>query len=240
MCDRRLWTERGQLREPVENVGTRLWRSGWSTAPRAVRLHAIPRSLRLGEQFPDAGVSGFFLSPAKQRPAAATLQGVHVEATEERDDGWREEWLEACERSYPKVYRALVAMGASADAASDAVQDAFERALREDRPAHRPEGWLFVVACRAWKRRRWRERIFRPIGAIARAIDGLRPDGEIDLLVELQRLTERQRAVVVSKYVIGLSQREIAELLDIAPGTVAATAHQATALLRERLTGGRR
>ena len=183
---------------------------------------------------------GIFLSPTKQRPATATLQSVHAEATEARDDGWREEWLEACERSYPKVYRALVAMGASADDASDAVQDAFERALREDRPAHRPEGWLFVVACRAWKRRRWRERIFRPIGAIARAIDGLRPDGEIDLLIELQRLTERQRAVIVSRYVLGLSQREIAELLDIAPGTVAATAHQATALLRERLTGGRR
>jgi RNA polymerase sigma-70 factor, ECF subfamily len=165
---------------------------------------------------------------------------VQAEAAAEGIGGWREEWLEACERSYPKVYRALVAMGASDEDASDAVQDAFEHALREERPAHRPEGWLFVVACRAWKRRRWRDRIFRPIGALARAIDGRRSDGEIDLLVELQRLTERQRSVVVSRYVLGLSQREIAELLDIAPGTVAATAHQATALLRERLTGGRR
>lgn len=199
-----------------------------------------PEELASGGAIPRRRSLGIFLSPTKQRPAAATLQGMHAEATAQRDDGWRQEWLEACERSYPKVYRALVAMGASADDASDAVQDAFERALREDRPAHRPEGWLFVVACRAWKRRRWRERIFRPIGAIARAIDGLRPDGEIDLLVELRRLTERQRAVVVSRYVLGLSQREIAELLDIAPGTVAATAHQATALLRERLTGGRR
>lgn len=161
-------------------------------------------------------------------------------AAVEQPGSSRGEWLEACELSYPKVYRAIVAMGASADDADDAVQDAFEAALREDRPVHRPEGWLFVVAVRSWKRRRWRERIFRPLTAITRVVDGLRPDGEIDLLVELRKLTERQRAVIVSRYVLGLSQREIAELLDIAPGTVAATAHQATTLLRERLTGGRR
>src|SRR5207249_487341 len=63
-------------------------------------------------------------------------------------------------------------------------------------------------------------------------------DGEIDLLVELAKLTERQRQVIVSRYVLGLSQAETAELLQIAPGTVAATAHQATGLLRERLLGG--
>ena len=208
--------------------------------PHGVRLLAIPGELAPGGVISRRRSLGIFLPATKQRPPAATLHGVQAKAAAERVDGWREEWLEACERSYPKVYRALVAMGASADDASDAVQDAFEHALREDRPAHQPEGWLFVVACRAWKRRRWRERIFRPIGAIARVMDGLRPDGEIDLLVELRRLTERQRAVVVGRYVLGLSQREIAELLDIAPGTVAATAHQATVLLRERLTGGRR
>lgn len=177
--------------------------------------------------------------PAKHLPLGATLHVVQA-AVDPRADDPRAEWLEACERSYPSVYRALIAMGASADDASDAVQDAFEDALRVRGTVHRPQGWLFVVACRAWKRRRWRDRVFRPLGAIARAAHGLRLDGEIDLLVELRRLTERQRTVVVARYVLGLSQREIAELLDIAPGTVAATAHQATALLRERLMGGPR
>jgi RNA polymerase sigma factor (sigma-70 family) len=148
------------------------------------------------------------------------------------------EWLRACEASYPKVYRALVAMGASPEDAADALQDAFEDALREHGAVAKPDGWLFVVARRAWKRHRWRNRIFRPLAVIRGAAQSVSRDGEIDLLVELGKLTERQREVVVSRYVLGLTQAETAELLDIAPGTVAATAHQATSRLRERLLGG--
>jgi RNA polymerase sigma-70 factor (ECF subfamily) len=149
----------------------------------------------------------------------------------------REEWLRACEASYPKVFRALVAMGASPEDAADAVQDAFEDALRETGHVVRPEGWLFVVACRAWKRHRWRHRIFAPL-ALLRSAAAAGRETEVDLFVELARLTERQRQVMIGRYVLGLSQAEMAELLDIAPGTVAATAHQATALLRKRLLGG--
>jgi RNA polymerase sigma-70 factor, ECF subfamily len=148
------------------------------------------------------------------------------------------EWLRACEACYPKVYRALIAMGASPEDAADALQDAFEDALRVRETVARPEGWLFVVACRAWKRHRWRNRIFRPLAVLRSVGHFPSRDGEIDLLVELAKLTERQREVIVGRYVLGLSQAETAELLDIAPGTVAATAHQATALLRERLLGG--
>jgi RNA polymerase sigma factor (sigma-70 family) len=176
---------------------------------------------------------------AKRSGRPATLQYVQVGLAREIPiDLADRDWLSACESSYPKVYRALVAMGASPEDAADAVQDAFEDALRERRPVARPEGWLFVVACRAWKRHRWRHRLFRPLAAL-RGVGHFRSrDDEIDLLVELAKLTERQREVIVSRYVLGLSQTETAEALDIAPGTVAATTHQATSLLRERLLGG--
>ena len=150
------------------------------------------------------------------------------------------EWLRACEACYPKVYRALVAMGASPEDAADALQDAFEDALREHGAVTKPEGWLFVVASRTWKRHRWRSRIFRPLAALRGVAHLAHREGEIDLLVELAKLTERQRTVMVSRYVLGLTQAETAELLDVAPGTVAATAHQATSLLRERLLGGQK
>ena len=52
----------------------------------------------------------------------------------------RAEWLLYCEASYPKVFRALVAMGANLEDASDALQDAFEDALGEPRTLAKPEG----------------------------------------------------------------------------------------------------
>jgi RNA polymerase sigma-70 factor, ECF subfamily len=148
------------------------------------------------------------------------------------------EWLVACEASYPKVFRAVVAMGATPEDAADALQDAFEDALRERGPVAKPEGWLFVVACRRWKRHRWRHRLFQPLDALRGFGHVASREDEIDLFVELAKLTERQRQVIVSRYVLGLSQAETAQALEIAPGTVAATTHQATSLLRERLLGG--
>ena len=149
----------------------------------------------------------------------------------------REEWVTRCEAAYPTVYRGLIAMGASPEDAADAVQDAFEDALRQKAAVARADGWLFVVAHRRWKRGRWRRRLFHPLELVG-AVPQRDRDEEIDLLRELGRLTERQRSVMVARYVLGLSQREIADLLGIATGTVAATTHQATALLRERLIGG--
>src|SRR5215831_14854084 len=150
----------------------------------------------------------------------------------------RDEWLAACETAYPNVYRALIAIGAPPHDAGDAVQDAFEDALRHREPVGRPEGWLFVVAIRKWRRARWRRRIFQPLEFVTSRGTSKDTDETIDLVRELNRLSERQRTVVVARYVLGLTQREIASLLGIAPGTVAATVHQSTTLLRERLLGG--
>jgi DNA-directed RNA polymerase specialized sigma24 family protein len=147
------------------------------------------------------------------------------------------DWIARCEAAYVTVYRGLIAMGATPHDAADALQDAFEDALRVRTAVARADGWLFVAAKRTWQRSRWRRRIFHPLELVRGSIRSDR-DEEIDLLVELGRLTERQRTVIVARYVLGLTQAEVAELLGIAPGTVAATAHQATSLLRERLNGG--
>ncbi len=149
------------------------------------------------------------------------------------------EWVAACEESYPKVYRALIAMGASADDAADALQDAFEQALRLREPGTSPEGWLFVAALRRWRRQRWRQRLFSPLDGLHARTRSDTPEDRIDLLVELARLTERQRTVLVARYWIGLSQVETGDLLGISAGTVGAIAHQATQRLRERMGGTR-
>ena len=144
-------------------------------------------------------------------------------------------WLGACEAAYPKVYRGLIASGATAEDAADAIQDAFEQAIKVRVPVGSPEGWLFVVALRRWKRTRWRARMFHPLIALRARVHTEGADATIDLLTELGKLTERQRTVLVARHALGLSQKEIGEILGITAGTVGAIAYQATQTLRERL-----
>jgi len=55
----------------------------------------------------------------------------------------------------------------------------------------------------------------------------------------IRSLPGRQRAVLVLRYYEGLSEAEIADVLDVAPGTVKAQAHAAVATLRKQLGSGR-
>lgn len=142
-------------------------------------------------------------------------------------------WEDAYVAAFPDVYRGLVALGARPDEAEDALHDAFLRAF--DRGDIRsPSAWLFVVALRAWRRRRFRDRIFRPLRTV-RASTETSVDVRIDLFDALRRLTRRQREVLVARYIVGLSQEETSRALGIARGTVAATATQAARMLRARM-----
>src|SRR3954470_12872045 len=148
-------------------------------------------------------------------------------------------WVDSAERAYPRVYRALVATGASPADAADALQDAFERAIKHaathEEVIERPEGWLFVVATRRLRTQRLRSRLFTPLDLLRRHPTVPAPSEDAALLIaELRRLPRRQRDVVVARYVLGLSQRETAEALGMAVGTVAATTVHATRKLRER------
>ncbi|MGH2449773.1 MAG: RNA polymerase sigma factor [Candidatus Limnocylindria bacterium] len=146
----------------------------------------------------------------------------------------REHWERIYEGAFPVVYRALVAMGARPDEAEDALHEAFERALGRDQ-LERPDGWLFVTAVRRWRRRRIRDRIFRPLAFLDAGSSDPPEDERVTLFAEMRRLPLRQRQVLVARYVLGYSQDETASLLGIARGTVAATTSQAAAALRRRL-----
>ena len=143
-----------------------------------------------------------------------------------------ERWAEIYRDSFPRVYRALVATLFDGEAARDALHDAFVKGLERPPQDTNPEGWLFRVALRE-ARSGPRFRIFR------RARER---GSEIDLVQLLQRLeagqllmllTERQRAIVVAHYYLGLTQVEIAEQLHIRRGTVGATIAKALAKMRK-------
>ena len=154
-------------------------------------------------------------------------------------DGWRELY----DTEYPRLLRALLAIGGDPDAAEDAAQEAFVKAHRTglDR-LERPRAWLLVVGTRELLRNRRRRRLEDKRWAEREQIDAPGTDAiadRADLLAALRRLTERQRTIVVARYYYGFSYDEIARLFSIKSGTVAATLHQAIERLRQVQIAGR-
>lgn len=146
-------------------------------------------------------------------------------------------WERVYRQSYPSVYRALVATLLDADLAADALQDAFLDGLRHP-PAHdgNVAGWLFRVAVRKAGRAR-RRRPWLPLDAGATVTAEA---SQIDALLErlsvvqlLRLLTPRQRSIVVAYFYLDQTQEQIAELLGIRRGTVAATISQALTRMRK-------
>ena len=145
---------------------------------------------------------------------------------------------------YEQQFHAFVA-GAYAivgdpEAARDAVQEAFARALRE-RGRYRGEGplaawvWRIVInAARDWARRsRFAELTAEELAEMATL--GSDPLVVDDLRAQLLALPDRQRLAVFLHYYADLPYEEVAQLLDIAPGTVAASLNAARKTLKSQI-----
>lgn len=154
-------------------------------------------------------------------------------------------WQDLYEREYPRLLRALAAMGGDPDAAEDAAQEAFVRLHKHGiEGLVRPGAWLLVVATRELfrhRRRTTRER--EGWSTIAESVPVGAPydaaADRADLLAALRQLPERQRAMVVARYYYGLSYDEIAAEFNVKGGTVGATLHQALEKLRQLHIAGK-
>lgn len=149
-------------------------------------------------------------------------------------------WEATFRSTYPSVYRALVAVLLDAELAQDALQEAFEQGWRKPPPhAGALPGWLFRVALRRARRGRRLQLPFRLdeiIGSVREPTVLSETDALLDRLALgdlLRLLTERQRAVIVAHYYLGLTQEEIAGVLGIRRGTVGATLSQALQRMRK-------
>ena len=144
------------------------------------------------------------------------------------------------EDGYRRYLRVAEAIVGDAETAHDAVQDAFARAIRS-RSGYRSrgsvEGWLWrTVVNTAKSARRDAPPTHVPLEVVgddlpARGADG--PHGELGSLVAV--LPERQRLVLFLRYYADLDYQQIADTLEISPGTVGATLNQAHAALKRRL-----
>ncbi len=152
-------------------------------------------------------------------------------------------WRDLYDTEYPRLLRALLAIGGDPDAAEDAAQEAFVKAHRTGlERLDRPGAWLLVVGTRELLRNRRRRRVEDVKWAERGYTEAPGADAIVDradLLAALRQLPDRQRIVVVARYYYGLSYDEIARHFSIKSGTVAATLHQAIERLRQIQIAGR-
>lgn len=139
-------------------------------------------------------------------------------------------------RDYPRFLRFAVATLGDVERGRDAVHDAFVRAIRSIsgfRGEGSLEAWLWrilVNVCLAEKR--------GEAAALVAAIE-VAPNGEPADLPEVRAalalLPERQRLILFLRHYADLDYEQIAAVLGVARGTVAATLHAAHARLRDVL-----
>lgn len=133
------------------------------------------------------------------------------------------------------MLRLAVLLVGSAQVAEEIVQDAFEVVGQRWSSLERPGGYLRVCVvngCRMALRRRDLERRHATT-EVEPVVDA--PDHLVELRDALDRLSERQRIVIVLRYFVDLPDDEIAEVLGCRRATVRSIAHRALGVLREEL-----
>jgi len=173
-------------------------------------------------------------SPERSHAIAYANEGSRV--TTQRRDMNEAEWAGVLEECYARVLRALVGVSGSRETAEDGLQDALAAAWKPGVREHidRPDAWLFRVGVRMIKRGRWRLRREVTMDEDRTRIQGPGLD-RVFALELLSKLSARQRELVVARYFLGLSYREIADQWDISVGTATATVSHALERLRNDL-----
>jgi RNA polymerase sigma factor (sigma-70 family) len=148
-------------------------------------------------------------------------------------------WYEHEQR---RLLGALVLITGDLDIAEEAVGEACARALarwRRVQAMRSPSGWTYRVAVnvarRRMRRRALETRLLRTHPP-PRSIPAAEANPEV--WAALRVLPARQRQAMALRYVADLSEREVAAVMGVAPGTVAATLHAARTRLRTLLESG--
>lgn len=133
-------------------------------------------------------------------------------------------------REHPRLVTVLSAMLAgdhatAAELADETCARALERWDRVGRMAS-PGGWAYRVACNLGRRRFRRARreadAIRLVGATH---DAPAPDWSLDVRAAVESLPPREREAVMLRYVADLTQQDIARVMHVTPGAVAASLH---------------
>jgi RNA polymerase sigma-70 factor (sigma-E family) len=137
------------------------------------------------------------------------------------------------------LFRSAYLLTGQREAAEDLLQGVLAKVARRwSRIRLEPERYvrraLYHEQVSRWRLRSWgREAAYGDVPDLAAPGDhAATTDLRLALAAALGRLTPRQRAVVVLRYVEDLSEGEVAAVLDVSIGTVRSTASRALARLR--------
>lgn len=139
---------------------------------------------------------------------------------------------------YPGVWHRMVqaihVLCGDRHAAEDIVSEALFKAHDRWASLDQPSAWTYTTAVNL-ARRRWR--ITRREVVVASPPEGsvVATDSDPDLWDAVSRLPRAQRITVTLRYVADLSQSEIAQVMGVAEGTVAASLHRGRRRLRAAL-----
>ena len=141
------------------------------------------------------------------------------------------------EGAYPGLVRSLVLIAGDADAAVEAADEAVARCWirwRSRRAPQDPTAWTYTVAVNLL-RRRWRRARWLREHPPEREATSETPVPAVELWAAVSALPLRMRTAVALRYLGDLSEREVATVMGIKPGTVGATLHAARASLARQL-----
>ena len=142
---------------------------------------------------------------------------------------------------HPRVFTALAVAGGDVEIAREATDEAFVRAYERwarVRVMESPGGWLYRVALNELKRRHRRQALEREIlrRQPAQPDDGLPPPVADPLVWDAVRsLPRRQRSAIALRYVLDLTERDVAATMGISRGAASATLTSARKHLQQAL-----
>ena len=159
--------------------------------------------------------------------------------------------FDACYREHRDRLIATVnaATRCGADLATDAVDEAFVRALAKWSRVERmdaPVGWIFTVARNVVTKTRGRRSVESElvrrsdgVGAVGGSAPGVGPEAQWELWDAVAQLAERERTAVALRYLGDFTESQVAEIMGVAPGTVASTLSSARKHLAATLSATR-
>lgn len=149
--------------------------------------------------------------------------------------------LEAIYRHrYAQFLRVALAIVGDHETAQEVVQEAFAKAIRsrfEFRGLGAPEAWVWAIVlnlARSTARHQVPDALDNAADEVARS-NG-RPDEWPELRAAVAALPERQRLAVFLRHYADMDYEQIAAVLQIERGTVAATLHAAHGALRKQIS----